>query len=158
MKNEFIIFNKFDSIKFDGRNYVIQNLIDDLKNNLHLPLNILLLRNQSLSFFLKNNKNFLNSSDIVFVEFKNYIKLFIKSKCFKDMLNLDKKYKNIIKLLKDDIIIDKFLSSKFLKAIPICRYGYTNKDILISCISGFPFIVNNFAKPGSIDEYNKIKE
>ena len=84
--NEYIIFNKFETVEFDGKNYVIDNLINDFKNNAYFPLKVLLSRNQSLSYFVENKSNFLNASDIIYNEFKNYFKIFIKSKCVQEAL------------------------------------------------------------------------
>ena len=53
--NEFIKINEHDA-----KNYVINNLMIEYKNNAYIPLEILLLRNQSLSFFEKIKNNFLN--------------------------------------------------------------------------------------------------
>ena len=158
--NQFVIYNDFESIEFDGRNYVIENLISDYLENFHIPLDILLLRNQSLSFFEKNNKNFLNVNDSIFNEFKEYFKFFIKAKCVKEALNYNKKYLDIKNLIEDDNIINRFLSDKYLKSIPLFEFagtGHTNKDILISCISGFPFLINRYKAPKSKMEYRALK-
>ena len=156
----YVIYNKFESIEFDGRNYVIKNLINDYIENAYLPLDILLLRNQSLSFFEKNNNNFLNVIDVVFNEFKEYFKFFIKSKCVQQALQNNKKYINVLKLIEDDNIINEFLSNKHLKSIPLFEFagsGYTSKDILITCISGFPFKILRYNVPKNIKEYKKLK-
>ena len=158
--NEFIIYNCFESIKFDGRNYIINNLINDYIANAYIPLEILLLRNQSLSYFEKNNMNFLNVDNNIFKEFKEYFKSFIKSKCVKQALKYNINYINIEKIIKDDNIIDKFLSNKNLKSIPLFEFagsGYTNKDILISFVSGFPFKIYGYRAPKNIKEYNVLK-
>ena len=158
--NEYTIYNKFDSIPFDGRNYIVENLIDDFRENPHIPLDILLLRNQSLSFFKKDNRNFLNVNDDIFNEFKEYFKIFIKSQCVQEALQHHNNYINISKLVKDDNIINKFLSDKHLKSIPLFEFagsGYTNKDILISGISGFPFKVYGYNNPETKKEYKTLK-
>ena len=158
--NEFIIFNEFESIEFDGRNYVINNLIKDYRNNAYIPLEILLLRNQSLSYFEKNNNNFLNTSNIIFKEFKNYFKLFIKSKCVQEALKKNKRFENIITLINDENIINTFLDKKYLKSIPLFDFagsGYTNKDLLVSCISGLPFMIYGYDIPTTFEEYKNLK-
>ena len=155
-----MINNDFESIEFDGRNYIVKNLISDYVENFDIPLDILLLRNQSLSFLEKKNKNFLNVNDKIFSEFKKYFKFFIKTKCFRDALKSDKKYININNLVEDDNIINKFLSNKNLKSIPLFEFagsGYTNKDFLISCISGFPFKIYGYETPKSEKEYKILK-
>ena len=160
--NEYIIFNEFETIEFDGRYYVINNLIEDFKNNAYIPLEILLLRNQSLSFFEQNNNrtNFLNTNNIIYNEFKSYFKFFIKSKCVQEALRKDNRYENIITLINDENIISKFLDDKYLKSIPLFDFagsGYTNKDLLISCISGLPFKIYNYNAPNSLEEYKNLK-
>ena len=158
--NTFVINNDFETREFDGRNYIVKNLINDYLENFNIPLEILLLRNQSLKFFNEYNKNFLNTSEKIFSEFKEYFKFFIKTKCVKEALESDNKYINIEKLIEDKNIINKFLSNKNLKSIPLFEFagsGYTNKDILISCISGFPFKIFRYQKPKSEKEYKTLK-
>jgi hypothetical protein len=158
--NEFIIYNNFESIEFDGRNYIIQNLIDDYISNAYIPLEILLLRNQSLSFFEQNKNNFLNVNNNIFKEFKEYFKFFIKTKCVEMALEKDSNYINIEKIIKDDSIINKFLSDKNLRSIPLFEFAasdYTNKDILISFISGFPFKIHRYNIPKNKKEYKILK-
>ena len=158
--NEYIIYNEFESIEFDGRNYVVTNLLSDFKNNPWIPLKILLLRNQSLSFFEKENNNFLNVKENIFKEFKEYFKYFIRSKSFKEALHKHKEYVNILNLVNDDNILNKFLNKKYIKSIPLFEFGasgYTNKDILVSCISGFPFVVYGYDIPETLEDYELLK-
>ena len=158
--NEYIIYNEFESTEFDGRNYVVTNLLSDFKNNPWIPLKILLLRNQSLSFFEKENNNFLNVKENIFKEFKEYFKYFIRSKSFKEALHKHKEYVNILNLVNDDNILNKFLNKKYIKSIPLFEFGasgYTNKDILVSCISGFPFVVYGYDIPETLEDYELLK-
>ena len=118
--NEYIIFNKFETVEFDGKNYVIDNLINDFKNNAYFPLKVLLSRNQSLSYFVENKSNFLNAKNI----------------------------------------ISKFLDDKYLKSIPLFDFagsGYTNKDLLVSFISGLPFLIYRYDVPKTLEEYENLK-
>lgn len=154
------IFNEFESISFDGRNYILDNLIEDYQENCFIPLDILLLRNQSLDYFQKNNQNFLNLSDEIYNQFKIYFKTIIKSNCVLEALKTNDEYKNIIELIKNDSIINKFLEKKYLKSIPLFDFsgsGYTNKDILVSCVTGFPFIIYNFDAPETFEEYKELR-
>ena len=158
--NEYVIFNGFESIDFDGRNYIIKNLTADYRTNASIPLEFLLLRNQSLSYFERNNKNFLNVNDNIFKEFKEYVKIFIKSQCVEDALKKDERYNNIIKVIKDDTIINNFLDDKYLKSIPLFEFsgiGYTNKDFLVFCVTGFPCNIYQYETPTNIDDYNILK-
>ena len=157
---EYVISNKFESINFDGRNYVMENLIIEYKENPYIPLNILLCRNQSLSYYIKNNKNFLNVNDNIYNKFKEYFKLFLRSNCVKQALKENNNYINIIELIDNDDILNKFLNDKYLKSIPLFEFagsGYTNKDILISFVSGFPFMVYDFDIPVKSEEYDILK-
>ena len=158
--NEYVIFNEFESIDFDGRDYVLKNLKVDYKNNPYIPLEILLLRNQSLSYFEKNNKNFLNANETIYQEFKEYAKLFIKSECVKNALKKDERYKNIAEIIEDDYIINNFLNDKYLKSIPLFEFsgiGYTNKDLLVFCVTGFPCKIYKYQIPKNKEEYNILK-
>ena len=157
---EYEIYNQFESINFDGRNYIINNLSADFRKNAYIPLEVLLLRNQSLSYFEKNNKNFLNVNDNIYIEFKKYFINFIKSKCVQEALEKDERYKNIINIIKDDDIINKFLDDKYLKSIPLFEFsgtGYTNKDLLVFCVTGFPCMIYRYATPQNNEDYNLLK-
>ena len=159
-RDKYIIYNRFESIEFDGKNYVVENLLSEYKDNPYIPLNILLLRNQSLSYFIKENNNFLNLKENIFNEFKEYFKFFIRSRSFQEALSKHKSYINIISLVNDDNIINKLLSEKYLKSIPLFEFagsGYTNKDILVSCVSGLPFIIYNYEIPQSKEDYEILK-
>ena len=159
-KYQYEIFNEFDSIPFDGRNYILENLIIDYQENCFIPLDILLLRNQSLEHFIKNNENFLNVNDKIYSEFKNYFKTIIKSKCILEALKTNKDYDGIIELIKNDSIINKFLEKKYLKSLPLFEFsgsGYTNKDILVSGVSGFPFMIYNYKPIKTIEDYKELK-
>ena len=159
-KYQYEIFNEFDSIPFDGRNYILENLIIDYQENCFIPLDILLLRNQSLEHFIKNNENFLNVNDEIYSEFKIYFKTIIKSKCILEALKTNKDYDGIIELIKNDSIINKFLEKKYLKSLPLFEFsgsGYTNKDILLSGVSGFPFMIYNYKPIKTIEDYKELK-
>ena len=102
----------------------------------------------------------MNIKDKIFKEFISYFKFFIKSKCLKEALEKNSLYENIIKLIENDEIIDNFLNSKYLKSIPLfdfCGSGYTNKDLLISCITGLPILIKGFKKPESLEDYYELK-
>ena len=118
------------------------------------------MRNQSLEHFIKNNENFLNVNDEIYSEFKIYFKTIIKSKCILEALKTNKDYDGIIELIKNDSIINKFLEKKYLKSLPLFEFsgsGYTNKDILLSGVSGFPFMIYNYKPIKTIEDYKELK-
>ena len=51
------------------------------------------------------------------------MKLFINSNCFKEALNTNKNYSNIVILIEEDNIINKFLNNKYLKSIPLLEFS-----------------------------------
>ena len=156
----YTIYNKFESIDFEGKNYVIKNLAKDFFEHYEIPLDILLLRNQSLDFFIKNNKNFLNVNDKIYNNFIYYFKFFINSRCFRQALEKHEEYENILKLISNNQIVEKYLNRKYLISIPLfdfCGSGFTNKDILISCITGLPFIINGYNKIIKKDDYEELR-
>ena len=54
--------------------------------------------------------------------------------------------------------MNKFLKEKYLKSIPLYEFagsGYTNKDLLLSFITGFPLTIKGF---GIIKTYEEYKE
>jgi hypothetical protein len=62
--------------------------------------------------------------------------------------------------VNDDNILNKFLNKKYIKSIPLFEFGasgYTNKDILVSCISGFPFVVYGYDIPETLEDYELLK-
>ena len=115
----YTIYNKFESIDFEGKNYVIKNLAKDFFEHYEIPLDILLLRNQSLDFFIKNNKNFLNVNDKIYNNFIYYFKFFINSRCFRQALEKHEEYENILKLISNNQIVEKYLNRKYLISIPL---------------------------------------
>ena len=56
--------------------------------------------------------------------------------------------------------MNKFLKDKYLKSIPLYEFagsGYTNKDLLISFIAGFPLTIKEFGIIKTYEEYKIIK-
>ena len=157
-KNDYLIYNNYEKIVFDGKNYVLSNLIKDFDEHRITPINYLLDRNKSLDYFLKTNLNFINDEEI-YNDLMQYFKDFVKSKCMKEFIEKNKQYKNLSKLINNDKIIENFLNNKYLKSAPLFDFGpigYTNKDILIYLIIGIPLLLENY-KINNIKEYNNIK-
>ena len=157
-EDEYIIYNEYEKIKFNVKNYVLSNLIKDFDEHRLTPINYILERNKTLKYFFETNLNFLNDDEI-YPELLNYFKIFIKSKCIKEFLEKNEQYKDIINLIKNDSIINEFLNSKYLKSAPLfdfCPIGYTNKDIMVYLIIGIPLLLQNY-KIKNQQEYQNIK-
>ena len=157
-EEEYMIYNDYEKINFNGTNYVLSNLIEDFNEHRLTPINYILERNKTLKYFFETNLNFLNDNDI-YPELLKYFKTFIKSKCLKEFLEKNNQYKDIIKLIKSDSIINEFLNSKYLKSAPLFDFGpigYTNKDIMIYLIIGIPLLLQDY-KIKNQQEYQNIK-
>lgn len=155
---QFKIFNKFESFILDRSNYVLENLIAEIRDFNDYPIECLLERNQTITSFFNNNKNIINDEEL-FPDFKKYFKYFIKSKVVEEALNSSGKHGNIIKLLKSNFI-DEILNEKYIISLPFYNKaleGFTNKDFMISGISGLPFIISSYGKIKSKEEYNNLK-
>ena len=154
----YVIHNDYETISFNAKNYIMENLIKDFNTHSLSPLNYILARNKSMDYFFKTNKNILDDDDI-YKEFLIYFKNFIKSKCFEEFLSNENVYENIIPLIKREDIIDKFLDKKYLIPAPFFEFiilGFTNKDILVSFIIGKPILLNRFSIKNE-KEYNNLK-
>ena len=103
----YVIHNNYETIFFNEKNYIIENLIKDFNAHRLSPLNYILARNKSMDYFFKTNKNILDDEDI-YKEFLIYFKNFIKSKCFEEFLSNEKVYENIIPLIKREILLINF--------------------------------------------------
>ena len=157
-EKQFKVYNKFESFILDRSSYVLENLIEELKIYHDFPLQYLLERNQTINSFFENNINIINDKDL-FPDFKKYFKSFIKSTIVKEALQSSGKHDNIIKLIESDFI-NEILDDKYIISFPFYNKvleGFTNKDFLISGISGFPFIISNYGKIVNIEEYNNLK-
>ena len=56
--------------------------------------------------------------------------------------------------------MNKFLKEKYLKSIPLYEFagsGYTNKDLLISFITGFPLTIKGFGIIKTYEEYKELE-
>ena len=141
--NTYTIKNKAENEIIDPKDYMLGSLINDIQNNPKYPLKTLLFRNQSFQKF-KRDGSFLEQLEL-YEPFINYLKEFIKSECIQELLSASE-YKNIQPLLNDDKYLDEILDEKHLKFIPfICstkKYGYTNKDFVLSIINITPYIID----------------
>ena len=141
--NSCLIKNKAENNLINPKDYMLGSLLNDIQNNPKYPLKTLLFRNQSFQKF-KRDGGFLKQLGL-YESFINYLKEFIKSECIQELLS-SSEYKNIQPLLNDDKYLDEILDEKHLKFIPfICsrnKFGYTNKDFVLSIININPYIVD----------------
>lgn len=157
-KNEYLIYNNYEKLSFNGKNYILTNLIQDFNEHRITPINYLLERNKTFDYFLKTNLNFLDDEEI-YPELILYFKNFIKSKCMKEFLEKNEEYTVICPILNDDDLLETLLSPKYLKSVPFFDFGaigYCNKEIMVYLIKGTPFLIGNY-KIKNIEEYNNIK-
>lgn len=156
--NHYIISNKFDAKEIDGNDYVLKNLVYDFQVNPEIPLDILLLRNHSLSFYNDNNFNIINDEDL-FPYFKEYFYKLISSKLVKEALTKSHN-KNIIELINSEIFPGFKLDEKYVKTVPLYEFmaeGFTNKDFLCTFVSYFPFLVQNTGEITSEEQYDTLR-
>lgn len=149
--NLFEISNGYETKKIDGNRYNIEMLKDDLENDGTLPLEILLLKNESIKFYQSLNKVFIERIGLM-PNFKKYFFQFIRSKCFTETISGDI-YENLREVIQSPNIENILLNEKYLKFLPfpITGYlGFTNKDLLISVVSSYPLIIKGYNK-GFID-------
>ena len=142
----FRIENKFEYKIFNGKNYCINNLIKDFSANIDAPLEILLKRNESFEYFNLKKRQIIDEPTI-YQKFKEYFNLFIHSKLVKEVLG--REHKNIIELIESDKFSGFSLDNEFVKSVPLYNgiaQGYTDKQIIISLISYFPILIENYGQ------------
>lgn len=154
--NKLYIYNDFESIQINPKDYVIENIFLEWKDS--IPLEILLQRNISFDYFNKHKDkiDFINDSTL-YEDFKEYFTLFMNSELVKEVLNkFDTNIKNII---ESKIFKGNLLDKEFVKPLPLISsniQGITNKDLVISIIGTSPFILKNYNKITKKEEYNNL--
>ena len=156
LKNkQFEISNGFENKIIDENDYNIEMMIEDLSNNPNYPLEILLLKNESINHYISKNEVFISRLGLM-EGFKDYFFQFINSKCFMDVFS-DKMYNNVREFIISDNAKKILFNERYLKFVPLPITGYlgfTNKDILISIVSGYPLLVKNLR----LKNYRKVDE
>ena len=151
--NNYLVSNGRETNEIKEKDYNLETLSEDIKYYHYYPLDLLLYKNESIPFYYKENKTFIErKSGKLFESFKNYFYDFIASKNFMDILS-KQRYINAKEFLSSKNIKNILFNEKYLKFIPFYskKYsGFTNKDILISVISSYPSLVNNL--PIDIEE------
>ena len=147
IKKKLFVKNNFEKIEINPEDYILDGLNADIFKYCDFPLKILLLRNESFQKFIKDGeKGFLYQLKL-YEDFINYLKDFIKSDFFKQLLNKIEEYKNISTLLDNEEYFDELLNETYLRFLPFYGstnlYGYTNKDIMVSFINSIPRITKN---------------
>ena len=154
--NEFLISNNFEKKIINGNDYCIKNLIKDITKNEDIPLDIILKRNESFDFFKKQKRNIIDD-EYILNEFKDYFNKFIHSKLIKEVLQ--KEHKDIIELIESECFTGFKLDEKYIKSIPLFSLigeGYTDKDLIVSFISYFPIIIEDYGDIDTLEQYNNI--
>ena len=155
-------FNKFEKIEINPEYYILRGLNNDIENHQGFPLKILLLRNESFKkFTIDGGKGFLKSLEL-YDDFISYLKDFIKSKCFKEIIQNIDDYKNIEILINNEQFINELLDDTHFRFLPFYRidnyFGFTNKDIMITFINSIPEIAKNIkiSKENEIENVTNI--
>ena len=62
--------------------------------------------------------------------------------------------------MDSDTFINSIIDDKYIISLPLYNKileGYTNKDFLVSGITGFPFIITGYEKIDNEEKYNNLK-
>ena len=156
-KDEFIIQNRFESIKFKGSNYILSHLIDEFSGNPYLPLNIILKRSESFSCFCQKKPKIIDDEEI-FSEFKKYFILFIHSPLIKELLKQN--HEILIELIESNAFPGLFFDSEYVKALPLYDFiadCYSDKDLIVSFISYYPSVIEDFGIINTKEQYLNLQ-
>ena len=131
----------------NGEDYILIGLEKDINNYPCYPLDILLLRNESYQKFEKDGgKGFIHQLGL-YDSFISYIKDFINSNALRQALKKNVAYENIELLLSNNDYLNEMLDETHFKFLPFYgsknKFGYTNKDLLVSFINSIPEIVED---------------
>ena len=147
--DEYIVKTHFENRKINGKDYILSGLNNDIHFNKIIPIDFLLLRNESYEKFMKDGgKGFIYKLGL-YDNFINYIKSFLRSKAIVELLKSEENLKNNQILLQMDSFFDEMLNEKYLRFLPFYGskkfLGYTNKDIMISFINSIPGIPSDLS-------------
>lgn len=155
----YIIDNILEKREINKSEYNIDGIVRDIMHAALYPLDIILLRNESLSKYM--TEGFFLKRYNLYDSFKNYLKNFILSNCVREALQSDTHYKQIIDLISNPNYLDEILDEKHFRFLPFyyCeRYcGVTNKDILLTVINSIPRLTEfSLDIEASKDEYEEL--
>ena len=141
-KGKYLVETKYEKKYIDGKNYILSGLDDDLSLYKYLPLDLLLLRNESYKKFQSDGgKGFLYQLGL-YDSFISYFKSFIQSKAVTQLLDNNEDYHNIKMLLSNQNFINDMLTDNHFRFLPFYGskkfFGYTNKDLMMSFINSIP--------------------
>ena len=133
----------------NGKDYILSGLNHEIGIWIRLPIDILLLRNESYEKFISDGgKGYIHKLGL-YDKFINYIKYFLKSNAISELLSSEEglKYNRIF--LEKEHFLDEMLNEKYLRFLPFYGskgfYGYTNKDIMVSFINSIPGIPDDLS-------------
>ena len=157
-KGKYIVTTKYEKKYIDGKNYILSGLDEDISIHKYLPLDFLLLRNESYKKFQNDGgKGFLYKLGL-YNSFMSYIKFFIQSKTVTELLNNNECYQNIKVLLSNENFINELLDDNHFRFLPFYGsenfFGYTNRDLMMSFINSIPEVTDNI---NIRDNYKDIK-
>lgn len=138
---------RFEKEIVNKEDYILEGLENDIRSHKYYPLKLILFRNESFKKFKETDgKGFLQELGL-YEYFISYLKEFVKSKCFRDLINQNVCYQNIGTLLNNESYLEEMLDEKHFKFLPFYGldelYGYTDKDLVISFINSIPELVKN---------------
>ena len=110
-ETQFKVYNQIESFTLNRKDYVLANLLSEMKKYPEYPLKILLEKNKTIDYFYENNTNFIND-DKIFPKF-----------------------------LETEFFVDEIVNKKYIVSMPFYNNsieGFTNKDFLVTAISGIP--------------------
>ena len=143
LKNgKYQVTTSFEERIIEGKNYILSGLNNDIETQKFIPLDFLLLRNESYEKFKNDGeKGFIGKLGL-YKSFIEYIKFFIKSKVIRQIFDNNDYYENIKVLLFDDKYIEEMLDDTHFRFLPFYgtknHFGYTNKDLMMCFINSIP--------------------
>ena len=84
--------------------------------------------------------------------------MFIHSPLIKEVLKQN--HEVIIELIESNAFPGLFFDSEYVKAVPLCDLladGYTDKDLIVSFISYYPSVIEDFGIINTKEQYQNLK-
>ena len=143
----------------NGKYYILSGLAKDIINYPYLPLDSLLIRNESYQKFeVDGGKGLINKLGL-YDPFISYIKEFIGSKTFRELIK-NNICENIGILLGNKDILNEMLDEIHFRFLPFYGsgnvLGYTDKNLMISFINSIPENKENLGIISKDDDINNL--